>query len=759
MKDWLRPITHTGKLFANNRSKGQGTCEWFLGHPPTAKWLRTGGVFWFYGEMGTGKTFIMSHLIQNRLDNSNIVAYYYFEVTNHSTLSEDALFRSLIFQLSALNPSCIQRLIKTHENGSLTPQLPVLQGVLLELIQSAESPFYIVIDALDELLLPSERDSLWNFLLQLCDLRPAHMSLIFSTRNQEDIKATFEEVVQYAAHIVDTNVREDIAIFTKQVFSMARWTEWPETDIKMAQEVLNKNAAGQFLMAACQLEVLSTADTTRELKKLLIAMPRKLAETYQFILDRIILSPKRHRAKMLLAILVSAFESIPLEEMVSLLAVDTRTKGSIPTYDERNKAHNPQTIIALGNAFVVVTVKEQPSDRTPRPALQLAHASMRDFLLSQRSRKHWFYMDRDLAHSTTAKACLAVLVRNMTAAPLADQYARKWWFRHIFSPCESTLLDQQIALFNEFPLWPAEVIEGFLTTLENAVWPPRRPAIIRSAISAVSAANLYDLLEYMLSSSQKPDTLNHALCIAIEAGAMSKVIKLLISQGANVNVNAESRWSLRRLTQTSAKKESKDWDNYTETPLELAASKHDLALVKVLIKQGADINRSQALRGAAFVGAVDVVNLLVDKGAKVDKDGEDQGTALQTAASQGDLVMVRLLIGKGARVNGQGGYFGAALHAAAYAGAVDILEFLLEKGANVNLVAGHYGTALQAGVCAGRAAEQVVKLLVSNGADVNKEGGHYATALQAAVTLDKTDIITLLVEHGALLLGHSEPKS
>ena len=92
---------------------------------------------------------------------------------------------------------------------------------------------------------------------------------------------------------------------------------------------------------------------------------------------------------------------------------------------------------------------------------------------------------------------------------------------------------------------------------------------------------------------------------------------------------------------------------------------------------------------------------------------------------------MQLLLKKGADVNAEGGEYGTALQAASCRGYETVVQLLLKKGADVNAEGGEYGTALQAASKNGH--ETVVQLLLKNGADVNAEGGEYGSALEAAL--------------------------
>ncbi|OJJ03140.1 hypothetical protein ASPVEDRAFT_42653 [Aspergillus versicolor CBS 583.65] len=86
---------------------------------------------------------------------------------------------------------------------------------------------------------------------------------------------------------------------------------------------------------------------------------------------------------------------------------------------------------------------------------------------------------------------------------------------------------------------------------------------------------------------------------------------------------------------------------------------------------------------------------------------------LQTAACRDNVELVQLLLDRGARINTQGGYYGSALLGAAHYGKLEIVELLIAAGADVD-IHGTYGTALA--VAKDKGFEDVVQVLKSLGA-------------------------------------------
>jgi ankyrin repeat protein len=102
----------------------------------------------------------------------------------------------------------------------------------------------------------------------------------------------------------------------------------------------------------------------------------------------------------------------------------------------------------------------------------------------------------------------------------------------------------------------------------------------------------------------------------------------------------------------------------------VAARNGHVEVVRVLLEGGADVQRvnvdtNTALHTAAQNGHLEVCRLLLDSGAKVDTVGQFKETALMGAASNGHLEVCRLLLDSGAEVNIGGG---AEIYCAAFGG-------------------------------------------------------------------------------------------
>lgn len=116
------------------------------------------------------------------------------------------------------------------------------------------------------------------------------------------------------------------------------------------------------------------------------------------------------------------------------------------------------------------------------------------------------------------------------------------------------------------------------------------------------------------------------------------------------------------------------------------------------------------------------------------------------AAKNGDLQAVKKYISNGADINAVDTEGGNALAYAILEGHVEIVRFLMKHGAYVADDIINNARCLIA--CAGLGITDVMMMLLEHGADVNAADGGF-TALMCVAGLGHTEIAKILIEHGA----------
>jgi uncharacterized protein len=183
-----------------------------------------------------------------------------------------------------------------------------------------------------------------------------------------------------------------------------------------------------------------------------------------------------------------------------------------------------------------------------------------------------------------------------------------------------------------------------------------------------------------------------------------------------------------------------------------------LAILAAAVMAGCSTPDDDALFKAIHAKDTKLVERILAKG-NVTLDPPQQtnqvNKPLAYAAAYGNLEIVKLVLARGADIDGQVAYGDVPLIKAAEHGNREIIEYLLEQCADVNRP-NAFGISPFIGFCAGDDTE-LVKFALKHGGKVNEayvqqtkpnQGKKNYTALQAAVAYGKTDLVNLLLANG-----------
>lgn len=180
-----------------------------------------------------------------------------------------------------------------------------------------------------------------------------------------------------------------------------------------------------------------------------------------------------------------------------------------------------------------------------------------------------------------------------------------------------------------------------------------------------------------------------------------------------------------------------------------AIKRDDHATVAGLIVRGVGVDTvdgqgNSLLTIAAREGSLHASRSLLDAHARIDWANQAGETALMHAAIQGHLEVVRLLLVRGAEVNRNGW---TPLIYAAVKGSVPIARLMLAYGAKIDAGAPNGYTALMMAVRENH--QELAAFLLANHADVNARTDSGLGALGIAQKADNVPIVNLLVKSGA----------
>lgn len=188
-----------------------------------------------------------------------------------------------------------------------------------------------------------------------------------------------------------------------------------------------------------------------------------------------------------------------------------------------------------------------------------------------------------------------------------------------------------------------------------------------------------------------------------------------------------------------------------------AANTGDKDLVQILLKSNANISDSScfALQLAAKEGHVDVVKLLVEAGAAIDRKVTHEELdmvdtcALQLACDSARTGVVEYLLEQGANPNAGGGPFTNPITAAVRKSHLDILKLLLKApGIEINVTGGEDQSTPLINA-ATFMSKEAVQLLLDQGAEINAVNPAGDSALVMAAWKGEKDCVELLCDRGA----------
>ncbi|KAM3069673.1 hypothetical protein ACMFMG_010391 [Clarireedia jacksonii] len=197
-----------------------------------------------------------------------------------------------------------------------------------------------------------------------------------------------------------------------------------------------------------------------------------------------------------------------------------------------------------------------------------------------------------------------------------------------------------------------------------------------------------------------------ALMVASSKGHES-IVRKLITSNADVNITSDIGTALHAAASSGAEKcvsmilkkgrlkLNVDGDRFG-TPLHTAAFYGHHQIVKELLDHGFNVNKKSEEFGSTLAAAaagcyeakdsgpyMKTFQVLIESGVKVNARGGLHGTALYAAAAYGHIDLVKLLLDKGAAVDAQGP-LGTPYQMAKYAGYSRVMQLLEDRGADIN---------------------------------------------------------------------------
>ncbi|TDL30196.1 hypothetical protein BD410DRAFT_780746 [Rickenella mellea] len=386
-------------------------------------------ICWLSGAAGAGKSAIAQEVATRLHDEKRLLASFFFRRGEGARSSSSRFIITLAFHISRSIPITEQLFQHVlHDNPTIANQPLHVQfeKLLVDVlcpkgIIDRSTPTHIplrviVIDALDEC---DDRPAIREFIRTLTAMignRQIPFLFFITSRVEEHIREEFEAIQSDMHHLSldDFDARIDIHEFFRSRFENLRKTKgrimarvpqpWPSTtDI----DILVEKSSGLFIFASTLLGYVEAATMPhRELPKLLDAHVG-IDPLYSQVLSSA--SHDDHFDRVLGTVILLR-ESLPLPQISHLLQLE---------YEE--------VLVELLQVQSVLKVPED--DEQP---VQLMHASLRDFLITE-ERSKTFFINPPACHVGITVDCLRVIMDHQGDTFLngkAEVYASLNWYQH-----------------------------------------------------------------------------------------------------------------------------------------------------------------------------------------------------------------------------------------------------------------------------------------------------------------------------------------
>ncbi|OMP88736.1 Vegetative incompatibility protein HET-E-1 [Diplodia seriata] len=612
---WLAPPDSDTNHFRKREEHHKDTGIWFVEGVAIDHWKRgTPSLFWLHGIPGCGKSVLSSTLIEclkkeelHKAD--DVVAYFYFDFSDTKKRNASSLMRSLISQLVINHKRIWPRLedIFEQHHGQRQPSSETLLLVLQELVTKFKRTF-LVVDGLDE---SEDVEDTLNIVRSMCDWNISGLRIFVSSRPLGIIEEAFSEMHPLELSVSDHLVDPDIQLFLgSKVKDLSQW----DLDTRAAiSETLSERANGMFRLASGLLDLVGKCRKKKDLQVLLSSLPRTLEDMY----ERILLSipeDERRDAFRTLEWLAFSDQPVRMEDLSEALAVELDDQhGYDPDLKDLCIHRSP-----IMNSSLVTTSKAWLNDVKSSPGyydeiwdsmnivvteVRLAHASILDYLRSpgiRRGRAASFALDWDSANRTMAQTCLLYLLN----PSLKSGYP--------------TSMRGLNLLLREWPLLIyASHFWGYHTQelgeeLDSTTW---------------------NLIQQLFESKKLPNCGNFGTWARfLTPGAQQQVFENTtpLYYASSLGIGSVVRKLLKTLPLTEVNALG---GRNASTPLQAAAYRDHLDVVRLLLDAGADPNiRTSRSDGSALFWAIlrngpngpRIANLLLQHGASLCREDREE---------------------------------------------------------------------------------------------------------------------------------------
>ena len=734
----------------------QGSLEWLWANQEYRDWSSAGtsDFLLIEGKPGSGKSTLMKY-VQRSLTmepcEEQVVASFYYsyregaQQTNHSNM-----LRSVLYDILNQNEAFFFHFQTNYRKSGDLWSYHSLEETLLSITKHhpVESQIYLIIDAVDESVC-GDRYNVIKLLRGICAMEgPCVVKVFVASRPIPELNRDSMEKDK-VIKLENANT-PGISNFVE---SFLLGPEFPPHIIEVTKEYVVENAQGVFLWAHLVKEELlrysRTGATENQISSHLRRIPKELDGFYTRILTELQSGESKDidDGFQMLQIVLFAYRPLTLEELRQALAISCSSEKE-PF--EGNLIHGIENrlISCAGNFLEIKTDLRgtayipkiplhgltQANKCTGNRAVQIMHNTVREFFRPDgptiQSR---FRMNSHDAHKSMSITCVKYLLLCIAGTSLiGHQAGQSSWKPKNFEACARYLNTKP------FFSYALQYIKQHLLECSQDLQDSEIASQLRAKLNESRSASY-------LFGNWAPKDWSEKI-ISPEELDQSKRFRTELLQAAT---RMKYSWAVEGLLIAGAEV---DAHPDGKTPLIISAEVGDLAAVRALLDQGADIRERDGdertiLHLAAANGHDRVTGLLLQRGA--DKEARDKigWTALHLAAENGHNLVAELLIDQAADKEAKGNLGWTPLHLAAANGHNLLAKLLTDKGADKEAKDQEGRTALHIAAANGRSL--VAGLLIDQDCDKEARDREGQTGLHIAAANGHNATIRVFIDRGA----------
>ncbi|KAA8632269.1 hypothetical protein SMACR_04689 [Sordaria macrospora] len=281
-------------LFQRDSRAVYDSCSWICEKEAYQQWREPDNLpkvqyLWLKGQPGTGKSVLMSSVVDQLQDDNQLCVYYFFRENSAAKRTTRSFLLSTLAQMVACLPEFYNHLAEMDKDHakiqSMSTRLlwqKLFLGTLFMIKQP--QPWFWVIDGLDEAERPSEIISLIG---RIQNNTKSQIKIIIASRAGMELERDFQKLNLGAALqqevLQPADTKADMIAYASQQLELLPFDEDEREEII---SLVVEKSQGIFLWLKLALEeILATAHTKDGIYEALEAMPMEMTDLYEQIVD------------------------------------------------------------------------------------------------------------------------------------------------------------------------------------------------------------------------------------------------------------------------------------------------------------------------------------------------------------------------------------------------------------------------------------------------------------------------------------------